>query len=133
MQDQQSASLRYFELLGLGSLALGVIVAGMQYNSLANSREVAALGGGGFVVLVQFIVLLVSGALILFISRKKSNIAKWIWIVLFVLGLPAYIPQLAKMFDAGFVGVLSSIQFLMLAAALYFLFQPDARQAMKKS
>ena len=133
MSENTGRSLRYFEILSLAALALGVIVAGLQYNALASSPDAAALGGSVGVIIVQFIVLLFSAVIILLISRKKSKIAKWVWVVLFVIGLPFYIPQLARMFDAGFAGVISSGQFLMICASIYFLFTPDARQAMKRN
>ncbi len=48
-----SQSLRYFELLALAALALGVILAGLQYNALASSPIAAALGGFEGLLLVQ--------------------------------------------------------------------------------
>jgi hypothetical protein len=132
MSEAPSNSLRYFELLSLAALALGVIVSGLEYRNLSSDPEVVALGGGAFVVLIQFFVLLLCAGLILLISRKKSKIAKWIWVILFIVGLPMYIPHLAEMFEAGFAGTISSLQFLTFCGGLYFLFQSDARDAFRR-
>jgi hypothetical protein len=127
MSDKSSKSLHYFELLSLGALAVGVIVSGLEYKTLAPSPELAF-----FTLFVQSVVLIFCGGMILLISRKKSNIARWAWAILFIIGLPFYIPALAEMFEAGLAGILSSLQFLMFCAGLYFLFQPDARDALRK-
>ena len=118
--------IKYFEWTWLGSLALGIIVAGVTYSALIPS------GGAFFIRFVQFSVFAVVLLLILLTSRKRSKIARWTLVVFFALGLVFYIPQLATFFEMGFAGVLSSIQVLAQCVGLYFLFTEESRNWFKE-
>jgi hypothetical protein len=83
----------------------------------------AAYGVAGFQVLIMVIV----GALVLLTSRKKSVICKWINTVFFVLGMVAFIPSLAMFIEQGVMGVISAVQVLMQAYAIYLLFNADSK------
>ena len=113
--------IKYFEWTWLGSLALGIIVAGLTHSAITPA------GGEFFVGFVQFFVFAVVLLLVLLTSRKRSRIAKWVLVVFFALGLVFYIPQLAMFFEMGFAGVLSSIQVLAQCVGLYFLFTEESR------
>ena len=115
-------SIKLFEQLFLGSLALGVIQGALMSNSLGLSGG-AAYSVAGF----QVIIMLVVGALVLLTSRKKSVICKWINTVFFVLGLVAFIPNLAMFIEQGVMGVISAVQVLMQAYAIYLLFNSDSK------
>ena len=72
--------------------------------------------------------------LILLTSRKRNNIANWIFVTLFGFGIVFYIPQLSSLFDIGFAevlsliqGVLSLIQVLTQCVGIYFLFARGSR------
>jgi hypothetical protein len=65
--------------------------------------------------------------LVLFVSRKRSNVAKWILIIVWLLGLVIYIPALAHFLTMGTVGVLFVAQPVMQAGALYMLFRSDSK------
>ena len=114
--------IKYFEWTWLGSLATGIIVSALSYSEMVpGGLEIFA----GF---IQFFTFGISLLLILLISRKRNNIAKWILVVMFGFGIVMYIPQLAFLFNIGFVGVLSSLQFLAQCVGLYFLFTEDSRE-----
>ena len=113
--------IKYFEWTWLGSLALGIIVSALSYS------EMVPAGTEIFAGFIQIFVFGVTLLLILLISRKRSNIAKWIVVVFFGLGIVVYIPQLASLFNMGFVGVLSSLQALAQCVGLYFLFTQESR------
>ena len=115
-------SIKLFEQLFLGSLVLGVIQAALMSSELGLSG-VAAYGVAGFQVLVMVFV----GAFVLFTSRKKSVICKWISTIFFVLGMFAYIPSLAMFLEQGVIGVISAVQVLMQAYAIYLLFNADSK------
>ena len=83
----------------------------------------AAYGAASFTVLV----LLIIGSLVLLTSRKKSVRCKWIITVFFVFGMIGYIPNLAVMIEQGMMGVISSVQVLMQAYAIYLLFNADSK------
>ena len=65
--------------------------------------------------------------LILLTSRKRNNIAKWILVALFSLGIVFYIPQLSSLFDIGFAVAFSSLQVLTQCVGIYFLFTEEYR------
>ena len=109
--------IKYFERAMLISLAPGVVI-------LALSSQ----GMGITAVLFQTIVLVILLINILLISRKRSNIAKWVLIVMFVLGVPMYVPLLSILLSAGFVGVLSLLQLTVQLVGFYFLFTHQSRQ-----
>ena len=112
--------IKYFEWTWLGSLAIGIIVSSL-------ALETVAPGMGIFADFIQFFVLGVTLLLVLLTSRKRSKITKWILVVLFGLEIVVYIPQLAVLFNLGFVGVLSSLQVLAQCVGVYFLFTQESR------
>lgn len=119
---QMPKSIKLFEQLYLGSLALGVIQGALMLSEMGLSSG-AAYGVAGFQVLILIIV----GALVLLTSRKKSVICKWINTAFFVLGLVAFIPNLAMFIEQGVMGVIGSVQVLMQAYAIYLLFNADSK------
>jgi len=114
--------IKYFEWTWLGSLAIGIIVSALSYSEMVpDELEVFA----GFILFFTFGIMLL---LILLTSRKRNNIAKWILVIMFGFGIVMYIPQLAFLFNIGFVGVLSSLQLLAQCVGLYFLFTEESRE-----
>ena len=113
--------IKYFEWTWLGSLSLGIIVSALSYS------EIVGTGMEIFAGVIQFVTLGVMLLLILLTSRKRNNIAKWILVVLFGLGIVFYIPQLSSLFNIGFSGVLSSLQVLAQCVGMYFLFTQESR------
>ena len=109
--------IKYFERAMLISLAIGVVISALS-----------SQGMGITAVLFQTIVLVILLINILLISRKRSNIAKWVLIVIFFLGLPMYVPLLSILLSAGFVGVLSLLQLTVQLVGVYFLFTHQSRQ-----
>lgn len=117
-------SIKMFDMLFLGSLALGLINFFFAYDS-----TMAELEGTGMGTTFVFASLIVGYGINLllwyFVSRRASNIARWIFIVLTAIGL-AFIPF--ALADIPMVElVLTLIVTAMQIAAIYFLFQPDAK------
>ena len=115
-------SIKLFEQLFLGSIALGVIQGALMLNNMDLSGD-AAYGVAGFQVLILLIVV----TTVLLTSRKKSVICKWISVVFFVFGLVAFIPNLAIFVEEGIAGWISAAQLLMQAYAIYLLFNSDSK------
>tara|TARA_B100000768_G_scaffold139161_1_gene130416 strand:- start:770 stop:1165 length:396 start_codon:yes stop_codon:yes gene_type:complete len=115
-------SIKLFEQLFFGVLALGVINGALMWSEMGLSGG-AAYRVAGFQVLIMVIV----GALVLLTSRKKSVICKWITTIFFVLGMVMFIPNLATFFEQGLMGVISAVQVLMQAYAIYLLFNADSK------
>ena len=83
---------------------------------------------------MQGAVLLVMLGLVLAVSRKGSNIARWVLVVLFLLGAIMFIPSYAVMFAQNPANVvLSSVQIALQVAAIYFVFRPDAKPWFRKT
>ena len=115
-------SIKLFEQLFLGSIALGVIQSALMLNNMDLSGD-AAYGVAGF----QVLILLIHVTIVLLTSRKKSVICKWISAVFFVFGLVAFIPNLAIFVEQGMAGLIGAAQLLMQAYAIYLLFNSDSK------
>jgi hypothetical protein len=111
-----------FERLMLAALFIGVVNTALQYKELS-----AGPGGAPLVLSVFFGGVIVMLTLILLISRKGSNVAKWIFMILAGLLFVNYIPVLADFLDRGLVGILSICQTAMQAVAIYFLFTRESQ------
>ena len=101
-------SIVLFERLFLLSLAIALVNGFLQYDALVaqvgNDPALAQLGGGSGASLgVMAISLLIPLLLWYFIARRASNIAKWILVVMTLLGL------LFVNLDAGQLGSLAGM------------------------
>ena len=87
-----------------------------------------------FTLIVQAAVLLIVLGVVLLVSRKGSNIARWVLVVFFVLGAIIYIPSAARMFAQNpVIALLASVQIMLQVAAIYFVFRPDAKPWFQKT
>ncbi len=123
-------SIVLFERLFLLSLAIALVNGFLQYDALVaqvgNDPSLAQLGwGSGAILVVMAISLLIPLLLWYFIARRASNIAKWILVVMMLLGL------LFVNLDAGQLGSLAGIASLAVTilqlVAIVLLFRADAR------
>ena len=119
-------TIKYFEWCWFASLALGVISTALAYQKLA------ALGAGLTSIAGGVVGLLLSLILVLLVSRRRSKFAKWVLIILFVIGLAAYVPQVSTLAALGFVAILSAVQLLLQCIGLYFLFTTEGREWIKR-
>lgn len=128
-------SIRKFDLFYLASIALGAVGFFIGFDALVAQvdTELAATGQdfGSIVVWGSFIVgMAISLLLWFFVSRKGSSLAKWLLILLFILGLRGLVGIFA-----GPLGLLDAINLAVIvlgAAAIFYLFQPDARDWFEK-
>jgi hypothetical protein len=119
-------SIVYFERLSLLSLMVGVAFFLLASGEGGPPDRIAGLGPG-FIPLIHAAGIVLILLLILLISRKGSAIAKWIFTILFAVGVVFAVPQLAQSIDRGLIALLQLTQLVVQAAALYFLFTPEAR------
>lgn len=121
-------SVERFELLFLISLGLGLV------NSALTWDQTSQMAGVVFSLIVQVGVLLIILGLVLAVSRKGSNIARWVLVAMFLLGAIMFIPTYAGMFALNpIVVVISSVQIALQVAAIYFVFRPDAKPWFQKT
>lgn len=124
-------SIVMFDRFYLASLVLGAVNFFVGYDSTIAQLEAdpasAELGmaGGGFLWGTFAFGMAISLLLWFLISRKANNIARWILVVLAVIGvigLPFSLGQLPMLQLVGSL-VITAINLL----AVYFLFRPDAK------
>lgn len=117
-------SIVWFEILILSSLVLGV------FKSLFAPEEPLQQAPLSFVLFVQAGVLAVTVVLTLLTSRRRSKIAKWVLVVLYLLGLPLYF----KMVGEGSLkpSIVQVVQLLLQTIGYALLFAPSARAWMNE-
>ena len=79
---QRPIEIVWFERLVFGSLALGLVQSWLAW------PELTKLASPSFILVTQVFSFGIGGGLALLVSRRRSNIAKWISVVLFLIGLP---------------------------------------------
>ncbi len=117
------SSIKYFEWVFLGSLIIGSTVSILTYSTRAgisgNDALLYALTG-----IDLFLVILV--------SRRRSNIARWILVAMVVMGTPFYFSNLVIYLTMGLIGVMSSIQLVAQYGSICLLFTADSRQWLER-
>lgn len=124
-------SITTFERFYLGALVVGLInnvLNWSQATAVLNDPSVQAAGlGTGFLVSTMVIGLAIPLLLWYFITRRASNIAKWILVVLFAFGLIGVLMSFSAMMAMGTLPmVLGLIALALQAYAVFMLFKPDA-------
>lgn len=125
------ASIIQFERFYLGALAIGLGNSALTWNKaqdmLANDPNMAAVGlGSGFLISTMVIGLAIPLLLWYFVAKRGSNIAKWILVVLFGLGLIGILMSLASPMLGTLSLVMTLITTAMQGYAVFMLFKPDA-------
>jgi hypothetical protein len=116
-----------FEILAYIAIGIGVIISALEYQRLS------AVASPAFVLTIQFFVMLLLVWLIWLTARRHKNWARWVFLILFLVGLPLYIPNLADMMAHNAIaGVLSAAQMLIEGVSLYFVFSGDAKDWFRK-
>jgi hypothetical protein len=130
------ASIRRFDLFYLGSTALSLVAYLLSYRPTVAAVEAktAAAGmqlGQGTVISTMAIGLGVSLLLWFLVSRKGLAVAKWIIVVLFIGGLLSAFGLLGSpgLLQGSWtmLKTISALILLLEAVAVYYLFQPDAK------
>ena len=121
-------SIVLFERLVLLSIVLGIISA-----LLVSDKTQAALDaqgtpmGTGTLYTVQAIGILLYLVLLYFISRKASPVAKWIYVVLAVIGLVMGLVGISATLAFGALPAAIAIaQYAITVVTIWLLFRPDS-------
>lgn len=123
-------SIKKFDMLYLGAVVLGLINFVLSYQTVKAQMdaEMAASGievGAGVLIGSIIFGVVISLALWFLISRLRIEVVKWVLILFFLWGLIGLPALFAGDFEANDLIVL--VTYAMQAAAIYFLFQPDAK------
>lgn len=116
-------SIVWFERIIIVTLLLGIVNSWLIWPQLVSQASPA------FVFAVQAMTLIMILGLTLLISHRRSRVAKWISIALFVVGLPTFFNQ---GLPAGGSGAVSIIQILAQLLAYSLLFTPSAKRWLKR-
>lgn len=128
MNNETHKQIRLFEKLWLFSLFLGIIQSALFLNAAGMSGGPALM-----TVVFQLLILVAALSLVLMVIRKRSNVAKWILVLMILFGLIAYIPNLAVFFEQGIMGFVSAAQLGLQFLGIYYLFEADSRDWFSKS
>ena len=121
--------IRFEQLFFLG-IALALILSALTWNArmeIYHQTPAAEMLGDAFPVITLAIGYAIWLLLWYFIARRASSIAKWIYVVLFVLAVIAVMASLTfgQVIDTtALAGQVIGV--LIQAASIWFLFQPDA-------
>ena len=121
------ASIVGFERLSLLALAIAVVVAVLEWE-----RNVGPLVARGLsetlAIGLYAVVLAIQIMLVLLISRGRSNVAKWIYVVLMVVAVVMAIPALGGAFGRGVLGLAEVLQLLLQIGAVALLFKRESSE-----
>ena len=127
------ASIKKFDLLYLGSLAIGPIGLAINYDTILaqTDAKMTAAGvepmGAGMLIGAMAIGIVVGLALWFLVSVARVELIKWVLAAFAAYGVIAFILGRAMDAGGGLNFVFGLVSLLMSIAAVYFLFRPDAK------
>ena len=127
-------SIKKFDYLYLGSIVVGLIIFALTYQTALDGAqaEMAAAGQSGIEVGPGLIIgglafgIAINLALWFLVSGLRIEFVKWVLAIFAAWGVLSILTALA-MGEAGVAQLLGLIPSVMSIAAIYFLFQPDAK------
>ena len=122
-------SIVTFERVVLLSLALGVLNSFLVWDQAVAAVSATGTGmGPGSIIGIQVVTLALYLLLLWFISRKGSPVAKWIYVVLAVLGLVMGLVGIRQTMSYGTLPlIISGAQYVLTLISVWLLFRPDAK------
>ena len=131
-EKELPSNVARFEQLMYLTLVIGFINSALTWNhSVAQARN---LGGAYFVLFIQIFVFAFIVMFIWLIARRRKNWARWVLLVLFVLGIPAAARLIGQWFRVEpVVGFLNLVQGLVQVIALVLVFTGNAREWFKRT
>lgn len=132
---QQPPSIKRFDIFYLGSLAVYAVGFFLGYNAQVDQvrSQYAAAGvemnPGGLLTGAFIFSIAISLLLWWFVSSRGSNVARWILVVFFAIGLLSTVYALSSGALGGLTvtNALSVVSMVLTAVAVWYLFQPDAK------
>jgi hypothetical protein len=124
------ASIVHFERLYWASILLGLVVTYLSWNATVAAVQLqpGVRLGEGFVAAVAVVGLAIQVLLWYFIARQPSIVVKWIFVVLFALGVLGTIFNVISGVALGEITtVLSILTYVLRGLATWMLFRPDTK------
>ena len=129
-ESKLPSNVARFEQLMYLALVIGLFDSALTWNH--NVALAGKLGGVYFVLFGQAFVFVFIVLFIWLVARRRKNWARWLMLVLFVLGLPPYFGGLHRLLNFEPVaGALSLVGFLVQVIALSLIFSGNARDWFK--
>ena len=123
-------SIQLFELFYLGSVLVGAVNTAMTWAETSTSAEAAQVKqmlGQWFLPLSTVFLYTLWLLLWYFTARLRSNLARWVGVVFYVLALVGFVLTLgAGASPAGLPFALSAVSLILTTIAVIFLFRRDA-------
>jgi hypothetical protein len=122
-------SIVNFARVVLISLAIGILSTWLSWDKVQAAVAAAGSGmGSGTILVIQGIFIALYLLLIWFIYANGSPVAKWIYVVLCVLGLVMGLVGFRQTLAYGTVpALLAGVQYLLSIVSLWLLFRPDSK------
>jgi hypothetical protein len=122
-------SIVNFTRVVLLSLAIGILATFLSWEKV--EEAVAATGSGmgtGAILGIQGVMIALYLVLIWFIHAHGSPVAKWIYVVLAVLGLVSGLVGFGQTMSYGTLpALLAAVQIILSAISIWLLFRPDSK------
>ena len=120
-------SIVTFERVVLLSILLGIVTVALYWEALLQPLRPQGLGAGFFIG-AQIVGIAIVLLLVWLIARRRSGIARWIYILLSAVGIGMFAYGLASGESAPAVRlVLELLQCALGIYAIWLLFRPDAK------
>jgi hypothetical protein len=125
-------SIVYFERIIFGTLLLGVLQSYLGWDqAIAQAETLDRNKAVAITLIILIFTFVLIGTLTLLVSRRRSRIAMWVSIALFVLGLPALVHLITSGQLLGSDNI-AAIQGIGQVVAYALLFTPSARRWMRR-
>jgi RsiW-degrading membrane proteinase PrsW (M82 family) len=115
-----------FERLMVGTIATAWLQMTLNWNEMIRELSPAMSSPASFLIIMMAVMTALYLLLTLFVSRRRSKIAMWILIVLFVIGIPSFVRALrgGRLIDSPILTIVPELGQLI---ALILLFLPASR------
>ena len=126
------SNVKDFAVLCYLSLLLGIAASVFTFQE--NAVMAARVGGAAFIIIVQVFTFGFLALLFWLIAFRHQNWARWLLLVMFVLGLPFALIALPAQLSASPIKAGASIvQTVLQAVALYLVFTGNAKEWFRKT
>ncbi|MFD1949524.1 hypothetical protein ACFSGX_01925 [Sphingomonas arantia] len=121
-------SIVQFEYVYIAALLLGIVATYLMAGQTAALMQMNGMPvSEGALITIQWVMAAILAGIALLASRKASNVARWIVIVLCGLAVVSFLFSVRNLSAMGSVSILAVSQFVLSIVVIYLLFRPDAK------
>ncbi|MFO0995442.1 MAG: hypothetical protein U1F33_02080 [Alphaproteobacteria bacterium] len=121
VRRNEPQNVAWFARLAYAALGLGFVVSALEHDHVSeNANQDAILITTAAIYLFSFFLIVQ--------AQRGKNWARWVYLVLFIVNIPFYLPVLLDLFARNpMAGGLSLVQAIFQAVALVLVFTGDAK------